>query len=202
MDLLVRGMLLGLAIAAPVGPIGMLCIQRGLSQGFAAALAGGAGTALADALYAALGAAGLAALLASFEALAPWLRYGGCGFLLWLGVQTLRRPADLQAGAAPGKADLLRAFAITFTLTMANPATLLSFIALFAGLGLSPEAPWQDGALLVGGVFAGSLGWWIFLAALVAWLRRGLSEAWLRRINWLSGGGLIALALWLLVLSG
>lgn len=197
MDLLLRGILLGLAIAAPVGPIGMLCIQRGLSQGFAAALAGGAGTALADAVYAALGAAGLAALLASFEALAPWLRYGGCGFLVWLGVQTLRRPAAMPADTTPGRADLLRSFGITFTLTMANPATLLSFIALFAGLGLQPEAPWQDGALLVGGVFAGSMAWWILLSALVAWLRRGLSPLWRLWINRLSGGGLIALALWL-----
>ncbi|WP_374632971.1 LysE family translocator [Ferrovibrio sp.] len=199
MDLLARGIVLGLAIAAPVGPIGMLCIQRGLSQGFAAALAGGAGTALADAVYAALGAAGLVALLASFEALAPWLRYGGCGLLIWLGVQTLRRPAALQAAIAPGAADLLRSFAITFTLTMVNPATLLSFLALFAGLGLGPDAPWQDGALLVGGVFAGSLAWWVFLSTLVAWLRRGVSAAWLQRINWLSGGGLIVLALWLLL---
>lgn len=174
--LFAKGVLLGLAIAAPVGPIGMLCINRSLERGFLAGVAGGLGTALADGLYAALAAAGFTVFSALLERIAGPLALAGGLFLLWLGWVSLQsRPSVVAATAAVR--GLFATTLATFALTMANPATILSFAAIFAGLGLA-EA---DGkALVVAGVFAGSMLWWILLSGGVSLVRERLPAGFAR----------------------
>jgi putative LysE/RhtB family amino acid efflux pump len=199
LELLLRGVLLGLAVAAPVGPIGVLCIQRSLQGGFWAGFSGGVGTAAADALYAALAAAGFAALAGHLGAAETALRLGGAAFIAWLGWRTVMAPPASAAADAPLSGRPLKLFAITFALTIANPATVLSFAALFAGLGLAAEPGLAAAAAAVAGVFAGSLLWWAILSGAVAALRHRIGDESKRWINRIAGAALIAFALALVI---
>ncbi len=196
--LFLKGILLGIAIAAPVGPIGALCINRTLSRGFWAGLAGGLGTALADGVYALLAASGFAAFAAVLSRISVPLGLLGGAFMLWLGYQSLRSAEAPRAAAADsGMADLFRVTATTFVLTLSNPATILSFAAIFAGLGLASDG---SGAFTTtAGVFVGSLVWWFFLCGLVTLLKHRLPDGfalWVSRIS-----GLILLAFGLFAIA-
>lgn len=196
--LLGKGLLLGLAVAAPLGPIGALCITRTLERGFWAGLAGGLGTALADAFYAGLAALGFSAFAATLVMIDVSLKLIGGLFMLWLGWKNLR-PAPRRAAARVGKRDLLGTVVTTFLLTLSNPATILSFAAMFAGLGLAASAGAADAALVVVGVFAGSVLWWLVLAGGVTLLRQRLPDnfaTWVSRLSGviLMGFGIYALA--------
>jgi putative LysE/RhtB family amino acid efflux pump len=193
-----KGLVLGVAIAAPLGPIGALCINRTLERGFWAGVAGGLGTALADGVYAALAAAGFTAL-GSFLGWAelPLQVFGGL-FLLYLGWRGLKPPSDIAA-ASVSTPGLLSTTAATFLLTIANPATILSFAAIFAGLGLAAGEGGRSGAFLVLGVFAGSLAWWFFLSGAVALARSRLPEGLSRLVARLSAGILIAFGIFALL---
>ena len=160
-----KGLVIGFSIAAPVGPIGVLCMQRSLERGRVVGLATGMGAAAADAVYGCVAAFGLAAFSAALMSGGNWLRGVGGLFLLWLGVQIFRsHPADKAASAGGGAqagGSLLRAFASTFVLTLTNPMTILSFAAIFAGLGVGTGATRWESGLLVAGVFCGSAAWWL-----------------------------------------
>jgi putative LysE/RhtB family amino acid efflux pump len=190
---------LGLAVAAPLGPIGLLCVNRTLARGFWAGLAGGLGTALADAVYGGLAAAGFAAFQAGLALIEAPLKLAGGAFLLWLGWRSFAPRGEASPAAAQiGAGDLAGAVAATFALTIANPATILSFAAMFAGLGLAADTDVAGAALVVGGVFAGSLAWWTLLAGGVSLARKRLPEgfaAWTARASGmvLIGFGLYAL---------
>ena len=134
--LFAKGLLLGLAIAAPLGPIGALCISRTLERGFWAGVAGGLGTALADATYAMMAAAGFAAFAKFLSTLSIPLGLVGGAFMLWLGWRGLS-PQPVAAPAEIGARDLLHNTTSTVQLTMANPSTMLSFAAIFAVLVLA-----------------------------------------------------------------
>lgn len=175
-----RGAVLGFSIAAPVGPIGILCIRRTLESGFRSGFLSGLGAATADGLYGLAAALGLAAL-SSF--LLEWngpLRTGGGLFLLYLGLRTLldrsAPPAENPHGrSAPGKGDYFS----TFFLTLTNPMTILSFSAIFTGLG-PVLSPW----VLVAGVFSGSAAWWLILCGTADRLGTMISQTallWIRR---------------------
>ncbi|OQS28034.1 LysE/ArgO family amino acid transporter [Chromobacterium violaceum] len=179
-----QAMWIGLAIAAPVGPIGLLCISRTLRGGPALGLATGLGAASADALFALAGVCGGSLLLAWASALSRPLTWAGCLLLAWLGWSTLRRP-PVREGAMDGESQLGRAYLGTLALTLSNPMTIVSFAAVAAGLsgGLPLTAAGQ--AQVVAGVFSGSALWWLLLAygggALLSRLgqrgRRGLDIA-------------------------
>ncbi|MCC6470914.1 MAG: LysE family transporter [Alphaproteobacteria bacterium] len=185
--LFVRGLMIGLAIAAPVGPIGVLCIRRSLAGGFALGFLTGMGAAAADGVYGAVAAFGLTAVSGFLMAQQKFLALGGGIALIWLGWQTARRaPATREAAA--GKAESLAgAFASTFVLTLANPATILSFIAVFAGLGLGATPGTAGAVAVVAGVFIGSAAWWLFLAGAMAALHRQVPPAAVAWINRVSG---------------
>ncbi|HEY0838342.1 MAG TPA: LysE family transporter [Azospirillum sp.] len=196
---LLKGLVIGVSIAAPVGPIGLLCIRRTLAEGTAVGLATGLGAATADALYGAVAGFGLAAVS---QALLGWqdaLRLVGGAVLLWLGWATVRaRPAE-RVAAATGR-GLAGAYASTFVLTLANPATILSFLAVFGALGLAGGGGRMDEALaLVLGVFVGSALWWLMLSAGVGTVRRRVTPivmVWINRVSGavLMGFGLLALS--------
>jgi threonine/homoserine/homoserine lactone efflux protein len=200
---LLQGVALGLAVAAPVGPIGLLCIQRSIEGGFLAGFATGLGAATADTLYGLLAALGMFGVTQVLGSGGDVLRLVGAGFLLWLAVSTWRSvPAEPGAAASvPGPAAC---YLTTVVLTLANPATILSFAAIFAGLGVGTGD--QSPLPLVIGVAIGSALWWLGLAGAVSGIRSRLGHRLRRAINRGSAvllGGFAVAALWpLLGLAG
>lgn len=191
--LFAQSLLIGLSIAAPVGPIGLLVIQRSLQRGARVGLATGLGAAVADALYGAVGAFGVSWVIDALVGARVPLALGGGAFLLWLAWRLWRsKPADRAAPAAGG--GLLQCFAGTFALTLSNPATIFSFIAIFGTLGarLAGGSPWT----LVAGVLLGSALWWLALSSAVGRLRERFDARWRRRINLVSAAVLAGFALW------
>lgn len=195
MDTLLFGksLLLGLAVAAPLGPIGALCVNRTLEHGLWAGVAGGLGTALADAVYAALAAIGFAAFAAALAVVDVPLRLVGGAFLAWLGWKSLS-PAPVRAAAEARASDLAGTAAATFFLTITNPMTILAFAAMFAGLGLADSPHPADALVVVVGVFLGSLLWWFILSGGVALARTRLPDSLSRWVSRISGVILLAFA--------
>ncbi len=192
--LFAQSLLIGFSIAAPVGPIGLLTIQRTLQQGTAAGLATGLGAAVADAVYGAVCAFGVTALIEAMTAARLPLAAGGGAFLLWLAFKTWRSPVATDPAQAAGGSDLLRCFAGTFVLTLSNPATILSFVAVFGALAgrMVTASPWT----MIAGVLLGSALWWLLLSAAVGTLRERFDVRWRRRVNMASALLLAGFALW------
>jgi threonine/homoserine/homoserine lactone efflux protein len=192
--LFLQSMWVGLAIAAPVGPIGVLVIQRSLRHGVPVGLATGLGAAVADAAYGAVGAYGVTGLITWLQGARVPLALAGGAFLLWLAWRTwFAEPAAMGGGAtvAPG---LAATFTGAVALTLSNPATILSFIAIFGALA-GAGAPASPGTM-VAGVLAGSALWWLLLCAAVGMLRGRFDAAWQRRVSRVSALMLAAFALW------
>ncbi|MEW5717473.1 MAG: LysE family translocator [Chloroflexota bacterium] len=199
MEFLLKGLILGFSIAAPVGPIGVLCIRRTLADGRAAGFVSGLGAATADAFYGSIAAFGLTVVSNFLTSQETALRLVGGAFLCYLGVKTLlARPAG---NAAPVQGNgLVGSYASTFFLTLTNPLTILSFVAVFAGLGfVSGGSDLLSAAFLVLGVFVGSAFWWLLLSGGVSLFRSRFDVRALRWVNWISGMIITtfgALALW------
>ena len=187
MQIFLKGLLLGFSIAAPVGPIGVLCIRRTLAEGRLIGFLSGLGAATADMLYGAIAAFGLSALQALLVGQANWLRIFGGIFLVYLGAKTfLSKPAEQAAGVSRG--GIFGAYLSTFLLTLTNPMTILSFIAIFAGLQVGASiAGYLSPILLVAGVFCGSAAWWLTLSFLVGQVRGLLEAGWMIWVNRISG---------------
>jgi threonine/homoserine/homoserine lactone efflux protein len=186
-SLFLRGLLLGLSIAAPVGPIGVLCIRRTLTGGRALGLVSGVGAATADAVYGCVAGFGLTFISDVLVGHQMWIRLIGGLFLCYLGIKALlAKPAEQPALA--GGQGFAGAYASTFLLTLTNPMTILSFAAVFASLGIA-ETGGDYGAagILVLGVFAGSALWWFILSGGVSLLRERFTLRALRWVNVLSG---------------
>ena len=192
--LFAQSLLIGLSIAAPVGPIGLLVIQRTLQRGARVGLATGLGAAVADALYGAVGAFGVSWVIDALVGARVPLALGGGAFLLWLAWRTWRAAPATQAAQAGGGGGLLAIFAGTFALTLSNPATIFSFIAVFGTLGarLAGGSPWT----MIAGVLAGSALWWLLLSAGVARLRSRFDARAQRWVNRASALLLAGFALW------
>ena len=193
-----RGLVLGFSIAAPVGPIGVLCIRRTLAEGRASGLVSGLGAATADAIYGCIAGFGLTLISKFLVSQQVWLRLIGGGFLCFLGVRTfLSKPAEHVASAK--RNGLFGSYISTFFLTITNPMTILSFAAIFAGLGVGGAGvSYVSAAVLVLGVFIGSALWWFILSSGVSIFRTRLNPDRLRWVNRISGiiitgFGLIAL---------
>jgi len=202
LGLILRGIVIGFSIAAPVGPIGVLCIRRTLAEGRVVGLATGLGAATADALYGCMAAFGLTALTNRLIGAGPWIRLIGGAFLLYLGIRTLLAKPGERAAAASGS-GLAGAYLSTFVLTLTNPMTILSFLAVFAALGLGSTHPEPLAAVsLVVGVFAGSALWWLGLSAVVSMLRSKFDARALRWVNIGSGLVIVAFAVAALVGAG
>ena len=183
-----RGALLGFSIAAPVGPIGVLCIRRTLADGAGVGLATGLGAAAADGLYGTLAAFGLTWITALLVKYQLGIRLLGGAFLLYLGVRTLRSRPLAAAEARTGAPGLVGAFASTFVLTLSNPMTMISFLAVFAGLGLGMAGSGPIGAVwMVAGVVLGSAAWWLMLSGAVGRLRSRFDVRAMVWVNRLSG---------------
>ncbi len=187
MDIFLRGLLIGFSIAAPVGPIGVLCIRRTLAEGRLAGFLSGMGAASADMFYGAVAAFGLTAIQDVLLGQSNWLRLVGGIFLLYLGVKTfLSKPAEQAARSSRG--GLFGAYLSTFFLTITNPITILSFIAISAGLRLGEtNGDYTTASTMVLGVFLGSATWWFTLSFVVGLLRDRFNASWKIWINRIAG---------------
>jgi threonine/homoserine/homoserine lactone efflux protein len=195
----IKGLIIGLSIAVPVGPIGVLCIRRTLTQGRMVGFLSGLGAATADGLYGAIAGFGLTFLVDFIIGKQIWLRLIGGGLLCILGAKTfLSKPAE--QGASVEGSSLRNAYLSTFFLTLTNPMTILFFTAVFAGLGLGVENTGDHyllAGMLVLGVFIGSASWWLVLSGFTGILEGLLNfkrMQWLNRISGLiiMGFGLFA----------
>ncbi len=187
-----RGLFLGLSIAAPVGPIGVLCIRRTLAEGRLYGFVSGLGAATADAIYGSIAGFGLTLISSVLVQQQGWLKLVGGLFLCYLGVRTfLAQPAE-KAAETKGK-GLLGAYLSILLLTLTNPVTILFFAGVFTGMGVGgAERAYSSAALLVLGVFCGSAIWWLTLSSGTSLLRNKLNQGVLRWINRFSGVVIVA----------
>ncbi|MBP2645320.1 MAG: Lysine exporter protein [Firmicutes bacterium] len=187
MLLWIKGIVLGFSIAAPVGPIGVLCIRRTLANGMKTGFISGLGAATADAIYGFIAALGLSVISTFLLDYQFYLRLIGGGFLLYLGYTTCKSMPAEEAASVNGK-GLLGAYTSTLFLTITNPMTIMSFAAVFAGLGMGPISEKDISSFfLVFGVFIGSMLWWLILSGTVNVLRNTLEQKQLKWVNRLSG---------------
>jgi threonine/homoserine/homoserine lactone efflux protein len=184
--LLIKGFALGFTIAAAVGPISLLVIRRTLGEGRVVGLASGLGVATADATYGGIAAFGLSAITDLLVDGRRVLGLVGGLFLFWLAWKTARSKPGSEAAVTERRGGLAGAYLSILGLTLTNPMTILSFGALFAGLGVSGSNTGES-ALITLGVFAGSGAWWVVLTTGVGALRSRITPRWLRTINVVSG---------------
>jgi threonine/homoserine/homoserine lactone efflux protein len=176
-----KGLVVGFSIAAPVGPIGVLCIRRSLADGPRMGLTAGLGAATADAVYGCVAGFGFTAISGFLLAQRAFLALIGGAFLCYLGVRTwLRAPAEERVVTAGG---YLATYASTAALTIANPSTILSFLAVFAAFGLAGSQSYIAAGSLVLGVFMGSAFWWLLLSTGVGLMRPHLTSNWIQGVN-------------------
>ncbi|MBI3958305.1 MAG: LysE family transporter [Chloroflexi bacterium] len=182
-----KGLLIGFSIAAPVGPIGVLCIRRSIAEGRLSGFVSGLGAASADAVYGTVAALGLTWIAGFLVDQQMWIRLLGGLFLCYLAVATFAARVSQSAEVQRSQGSLA-AFVSTFFLTLTNPLTILSFAAIFAGLGLSAVVGgYLPGALLVTGVFLGSTLWWMLLSGGASLLGPRLGAGGLVWVNRFSG---------------
>jgi len=193
LDVFVASLVIGFSIAAPVGPIGLLTIQRTLEHGPRAGLATGLGAAGADAVYGAIGAYGVSWVTRTLVSMRVPLMLFGAGLLLWMAWRLVRSPVSVLAAASRPAANGWQCFASTFALTISNPATIVSFIAIFGTIS-GRTAVSAPGTMVLGG-WMGSALWWLLLSGVVGRLRSRFDSRWRRRINLASAGVLALFAL-------
>jgi threonine/homoserine/homoserine lactone efflux protein len=198
LSLFLRGILVGVAIAVPVGPIGVLCVRRTILRGPISGLISGLGAAVADTLFGCVAALGLTAISDTLIQHQAWLKLGGGAFLCAIGLRSFTNdPKPPPRG--PADRSLVGDFASTFALTLTNPVTILALAAIFAALGvISEDLDAAATAWLVGGVFAGSAAWWLLLAAIALPIRGRLDPNHLEWIARVAGVLLLASGLYVL----
>jgi threonine/homoserine/homoserine lactone efflux protein len=187
-SLLIRGFALGFAVAASPGPIFFICFRRTLLRGPLYGLVSGLGVATADALYGAIAIFGVAALSSAITGERRPLALIGGAVLVALGARTLlerRRP--VEQAMRPTARGLVWAYVSTVGLTLTNPATIVSFAALAATLGLGTGGDFVKPALVVAGVLLGSATWWCVLALGAARLRSRWKPGVIRAVSVFSG---------------
>ena len=197
----VKGLVAGLFIAAPVGPVAVLCIKRAMYYGAAGGLAAGLGAAMADAIFGAVVGFGVAAVSGWLIEHEQAIRGVGGVILVFLGLQLLlSRVKPMEKGATASSAGLLGTFFTTFMLTLTNPITIISFLTVFASLGLAgAQLSYGQAGFLVAGVFIGSGIWWIAISALVVFARGKIGFEWMPVIKRWSGVLIVAFGIYALL---
>jgi threonine/homoserine/homoserine lactone efflux protein len=195
-SVVLRGFVLGFAIAASPGPIFFLCLRRTLVRGWLVGLISGLGVATADGFYAAVAAFGVGAVTSALVGERRWLAVIGGAVLVVLGIRTvLDRPKSGEAAPPSNVSGLGWAYLSTLGLTITNPATIIAFAALVAALGLGVGGGYVRPSVFVVGVFAGSATWWCALAGLAAGLRTRVSPTVVRSLSAFSGLAIVALGM-------
>jgi putative LysE/RhtB family amino acid efflux pump len=195
---LLKAWLVGISIAAPVGPIGILCIRKTLELGFKGTILVGLGAALADSVYGLVAALGLSIISQFLLAKAALIKIVGGMLLLYLAYKEFKNKNLASEPSLKSKADL-RLGVEVFLLTLANPLTTLSFMSIFASMSDGDGPTTYAKALsMVLGVFLGSMTWWLILGSMLLRVKDKLSQTWLHRIRYVSalvltGLGIVAI---------
>ena len=193
------GIIIGFAIAAPVGPVGVLCAQRTITRGPVAGLVSGFGAAIADSIFGMIAAFGLSIVAEWIFEHQIWVRLVGGIFLLVLGVRILRRRQPHTAASPPGNDDAVKNFVSTFVLTITNPITILSLAGIFAAFGVVERiTTLAQGWILVAGVLVGSSLWWLLIALVAGLFRRWISHEGMRYVSMTSAGIMLAFGVYAL----
>jgi threonine/homoserine/homoserine lactone efflux protein len=190
---LLKGLIIGFAMAVPIGPLGIMCIRKTLAEGHSRGLIIGLGAATADSLFGAIAAFGLTFISDAIADQQLWLRLVGGGLLLFLGIRTFRARRKDPIVPFDNK-GLLGSYVSAFLLALTNPVTIFAFIAVFAAFGLGHRLVITSAFILVLGVFAGSCLWFLSIGYVATLFRRKLDASGLRWLNRISGG--------LIILSG
>lgn len=196
---LLKGMAIGFLIAAPVGPINIMCVRRTIVHGRLAGVVSGFGAAVADTILAAIAIFGLAFISGFLLKERLWLALAGAIVLLVMGIRSLvKAPPKLVSGRDP--TSLVGDFTSTLVLTLSNPITILSFFAIFAAFGFNTdeEIGFDDWIALVG-VFAGSMTWWLILTGLAGLFHGRFTESGLAWANRIAGMVILCFAAGVLV---
>jgi threonine/homoserine/homoserine lactone efflux protein len=193
-----KGIFIGFAMAIPIGPIGIMCIRKTLTEGRIRGLIIGLGAATADLLYGCVAAFGITVISSTLESQRIWIRLVGGTLILFLGVRTYRaQPTDPKFQIHSSR--MLASYLSTVFLTLTNPLTIFAFIAVFAALGLGSGLGYFSASALVAGVFIGSCLWFLLLSSGVTLFRKKLDVVGLRWVNRIAGiliiiSGVIAMA--------
>ena len=196
---LYKGLILGFSVAAPVGPIGVLCINRTINKGYVSGIISGLGAATADLIYGLIAGLGLTVISNTLIENKLLIQSVGLLFLFYLGIKTLlKKQRDFETEDSK-KSGLFKDYLTTFMLTITNPVTILFFLAVFAGLGLTNSQNNNlSTILLVLGVFSGSGFWWIFLSGLTYKLKNKISKKIFKKIDFVSGIIILVFGLFIL----
>lgn len=195
-EFLLKGLIIGFSIAAPVGPIGILCIRRTLENGRHVGFMSGLGAATADGLYGLIACLSLTVITNYLINQQLWFQLIGGFFLGYLGVKTYKSKPSNTTTKSKNEQNI-KAYISTFFLTITNPVTILSFIALFSGVGIAnSDIDLMAKLIFVLGVFLGSILWWLFLSIVVSLLKKQINEYLLIIINKTSGLILLLFSLW------
>ncbi|MFO7447932.1 MAG: LysE family transporter [Ignavibacteriaceae bacterium] len=193
----IKGLIIGFAMAVPIGPIGIICVRKTLTEGRMHGMVIGLGAATADLLYGSVAAFGLTIISDTLQSHRVWIRLVGGALLIFLGIRTFRvRPAD--PGIPLRQTGKLRSYFTTIFLTFTNPITIFAFIAVFSALGLGEGLGFFSASILVSGVFLGSGLWFLILSSGVTLFRKKLDLTGMKWVNKIAGvlifiSGLIAL---------
>jgi threonine/homoserine/homoserine lactone efflux protein len=194
-----KGLIVGFVIAAPVGPIGVLCARRTLTLGRRAGFFSGMGAATADSFYGFIAAFGLTFISDFLIGHQYWLRLAGGALLCIIGVRTLIAEPERQSAISKTAARFAGMYTSTFFLTLTNPMTIFSFAAVFAGFGLAgARGSLVSAGTLILGVFLGSGIWWLFLVGVFSLFKRRFEHhelQWVNRVAGIiiAGSGVLAL---------
>ena len=187
LDLLIRGIIVGLMIAIPVGPVNILCIHRTIEAGWRPGVISGVGAAAADMLYGGVAGFSITLVVQFIVREQSWIRFFGGILLVAIGISYFfKRPAPLDA-QKQDRASAYSDLRSTFLLTLTNPTTVLSFLALLAALGMGDPRRWWLTVFLISGIFCGSMAWWIVLSSIVNHFRDRFSDRTLLLMNRLAG---------------
>ncbi len=184
LDLPLRGLAAGFIIAAPVGPVNVLCIQRTLEKGWKPGMVAGMGAAVGDSVYGGIAGFSISIIIQFLIQEEFWFRLIGGILLIVIGaVYYFKPPPSIQAGRNSASAN--SDFAAAFLLTLANPTTVLSFLTVLATLGLGRHRPLWETSLLIAGIFCGSMTWWLVLTGSTNLMRGKITDrsmAWMNRV--------------------
>ncbi len=195
LDLTLTGVMLGFAVAIPVGPIGLLCVQQALLKGRAHGHAAGIGAASADTVYGFVAGMSLNLVAGFLQQHRPWLAGAGGLFLLLYGARTLTERPEFKEARVTIR-GLAGAYLSTFALTLANPLNILLFAGVFASVGVAAElADAGQAGLLAVGVGLGAAAWWLMLTSVVSAFRTRFDPRLLLWANRASGVVIIAAGL-------
>jgi threonine/homoserine/homoserine lactone efflux protein len=182
----IKGFLIGLIVAAPLGPIGIISLQRTFSKGYLAGVFSGLGISTADAIYGAFAVFGVTAMSSFLLSQQLWLRIIGGMVICGFGIRIYSQAGYQKMAASANNKSCFGAYFSALVLTLVNPALIISFAAIFASLGITRTNHYAS-ILLIVGVFSGSAIWWVFLSGMASRLQKRFTDSFIRKINQVSG---------------